>query len=364
MVKRVQCPGSFEGSLKQFYEQHGAGVALERDALTRAHQAVVAALEDSPLLVIRNFGKYQQAGKRFTSSDGSLAFVVGDNEPVVWSWLRHAAEENVDLCRHFEQQEIPISMAPAKGELEEDWKAWGNGDKAKPSERMRGEHGGRWKLCHTFRAAPDHLGDSAEDIRARFVRNFHPLNHFWFASEFRWRSGSFEMKPTARLGEWPPLCLGMWDLVSDRYPEQARWFLAQAKVEIREVDESARRELTDFSFAWRPTQSAFESAPTARSDRGMAVVEVRENGQGRYHLQGFGKSQGGEDRKRPFEVVVYGLDGTERARSLPTTAEELGIAKNGMKDYLEDAYRRTDFIIFDDDQTLSPDCFGYALTWR
>lgn len=363
-MKRNQCPGSFEGSVKQFYEQHGAGVTLESDALQRAHQAVEAAVEDSPLLVVRSFGKYKQAAKRFTSSEGSQSFVVGDNEPVVWSWLRHDAGETVDLCRHFEQQTIPISMAPAKGEVEGDWKAWGNGDKAKPSERMRGERGGRWKLCHIFRAAPDHLEDSAEDIRARFVRNFHPLNHFWFASEFRWKSGFFEMKPTARLGEWAPLCLGMWDLACARYPEQARWFRAQAKVTNRELDESTRRALTDFSFAWRTTQPVLESPPAARSEQGIAVVEVRENGRGRYHLQGFGKSQGGEDRKQPFEVVVYGLDGTERARSLPTTAEKLGIAKNGMKDYLEDAYRRTDFVTFDDDEALSPDCFGSVLTWR
>ena len=150
-----QCPLRFEGAASSFVERWVQAISLEPEQLTRADEQVRRALERSPLLLVRNFGQFQEAARpaRPYRCDDALSFVVCDNEPVVWFWRRHRENERFDLLDAIEQQSLPISMAPSNGEREKNWKTWGNGDAPLPRDRWRGCHGGRWKLCHVFQAA-------------------------------------------------------------------------------------------------------------------------------------------------------------------------------------------------------------------
>ncbi len=77
----------------------------------------------------------------------------------------------------------------------------------------------------------------------------------------------------------------------------------------------------------------------------MREFTIRENARGRFHLEGFGASCGGDDRDEPFFFVVRARNGREIARSSTTTARALGIAEHGRKDYDVDVFHQTDFFI-------------------
>ncbi len=366
----VRCPEAFEGTLDAWLEKLGIATTLDSAAARLAHEAVVDAADRASTLIVRAFKGYTKAGKLESSrADGaSIQFVVGDNEPAVWFWRQHAdGRAPVNLREAMASQTIPISMAPSRGEDEALWKEWGNGDASRPTERWRGVRGGRWKLCHIFAASPPHLGDSPVDIRARFIRAFHPLNQFWFPSEYRWKQGYFEMKPKARLGEWQALCLAMWDSHARRHPELAQWFLAHASVTEGENATEARAELRPFSFRWQETAAASEQrdSPEPQAPHVDAVCEfdVVENSCGRFHLRSFGERVGGPDRDKPFVFVVRNAEGEEVDRSSVVTVDALKIGALGRRDYDKNEYRITDFMILTSDGAPLPNSLVAQRAW-
>jgi hypothetical protein len=191
-----KCENYYNGNMKNFLEKYHHNF-MKKKQIEIAHAQILDCLssEHHGGLITRNFKSYSNSGRTYFSSDESnIKFFVGDNEPVVYFWTHLYNEKSIDLAYSIQEKIIPISMAPNSkgGECKKKWKVWGNGDtNSSPNSSWRGISGGRWKLCHIFQAAPKHLGDSTVDIRARFVRNFHPLNHFWFPSEYNWKIGCF-----------------------------------------------------------------------------------------------------------------------------------------------------------------------------
>ncbi|NOJ90185.1 hypothetical protein HNV26_31965 [Myxococcus xanthus] len=328
------------------------------------------AMQESELLLVRNFGGYQKAAERYHLSN-RRSFVVGDNEPVVWHWRHHYEQRPVDLLDALKRQLIPISIAVSSGEKEASWATWGNGDAGRPENRWRGVKGGRWKLCHVFPAAPSHLDDSEEAILARFVRNFHPINQFWFASDYNWKSrGRYEMSPKARLGEWPEVCMAFWRAYSARYPQEAVWFQNAARLSERELQAANFASDPLIKFWWRaeppvpPSSGGTRISPSiAQSATGSEnalkkrldnICSIRETGTGRFHLSQMGKTIGGSERDVPFRFQVVDASGGVIAESSEETARGLGIAERGRRDYDADKYHQTDFMKWECGQGLVP----------
>lgn len=363
-----KCPDHFAGSISLFIEQFAAETFLASGAVERAQRLVAEAMERSDPLLVRNFGSYQRAAEGYRTADGKRSFVVGDNEPVVWFW-RHLHEGRpVDLTAALCDQALPISMSPDRDEDARNWATWGNGDRNRANERWRGVNGGRWKLCHIFQAAPAHLDDSEPGLTARFVRNFHPLNHFWFASEYVWKNhGRFVMSPEPRLGESTAVCMAFWREYCARYPSEANWFMSAAGLNSSELDAAKSTRDPTVEFKWEPDEGMgpdsverpFHPRTETIPGRGLVadranVCIIRETSEGRFHLGHFGKSIGGQDRDVPFKFRVIDVTGRLLAESAPATAAELGIAVVGRGDYDGDNYRQRDFMRREAGKALVP----------
>jgi len=361
----IRCGDSFTGRLEAFIDQYMSRMVLDEHTMSQAHASVVHALSQGGPLIVRGFGEHNQAGRVARSSDDAVSFVAGDNEPVVWFWRQNFHGHGpVDLVKLIAERDIPISMAPATGEDGAAWVRWGSGDATRVANRWRGAVGGRWKLCHIFQAAPRHLGSSGADIRARFIRNLHPINHFWFASEYKWRAhGAFEMTPHARLGEWPPLCLGVWEYFVSRYPREAKWFMENAGIDPSEMASTQRSPLEPFSFEWTNAPVATAAGePSPRTDGQQFIVQ--ENPNGRFHLTGFGAAVGGADRGQPFTFVVQDVDGRVLLSSHPQTAVELRIGADGREHYDANRYSNTDFVVRNSDDDVVPhSALGRRVKW-
>lgn len=361
-----RCPDRFAGTFDDWMREADA-TFLDAAALRAGHEAVAAALHAAPVLVVRSFRGFTSAGRLESVGRGADAvrFVVGDNEPAVWFRRRLSeAPRATDLPTALADQTLPISLAPSEGDTPDEWRTWGTGDAPHRVERWRGVDGGRWKLCHVFDAAPAHLGARPADVRARFVRAFHPLNVFWFASEYRWRRGHYVMSPSPRLGEWAPLRRAFWNEHAARYPELARWFLEHANVAATELPENGGSSPGTFSFHWVPTAAAPSAATSAPpSLLAPREVVVRENGEGRFHLQGFGAALGGPERAHPITFSVRARDGSEIARSRVTTAIDIAIAQRSQGDYDANRFRITDFVVLDEDQNVVPRAAAAKRAW-
>jgi hypothetical protein len=351
-----RCPDHFKGRVSQFIDRFAERTFLPAATVAHAQRLVIDAMAPGRLLVVRNFGNYQTAAIANQSSDRKRTFVVGDNEPVVWFWRRLFAGTPVDLAEAIRRQELPISMSPQRGEEERHWATWGTGDASRLRERWRGAHGGRWKLCHVFGAAPAHLDDSESGLLARFVRNFHPINHFWFASEYPWSHGRFIMSPEPRLGESAAVCMAFWQAYSARYPKEADWFIEAARLSEVERKAACAASDPDVEFRWevRPLTKGTPAAAPEDTGRTESVCVVRETDTGRFHLAQFGQSIGGPNRDKPFRFEVFSADGELLAQSGKVTAKELGIAERGRGDYDADRYHQTDFLIWEEGERLVP----------
>jgi len=356
-----RCPDHFTGPVSSFI--HGRpDIFLTRAGVAFAHAEVIRALDLCETLLVRGFGRYNKSAQPYSASDdAALKFVVGDNESPMWFWrsmweVGRTSEPAIPpvLTDGIRTQRIPVSMAPSKGESESNWATWGTGDHSRPKERWRGVHGGRWKLCHIFQAAPQHLGDTKADLRARFVRNFHPMNHFLFASEYAWKNhGQFQMRPRGQLGEWAPVCLSYWDHYSRLFPAEAQWFVKHARIAPLELTVPAGTTLDPtVAFQWTKSQRISRTTTPALSTSN--TLEIRETANGRFHLSGFGVAIGGPNRDVPFTFHVLDAQGELIAESAASTATELGIAERGRGDYDRNQFRQTDFFVARDGGAPQP----------
>ncbi len=342
-----KCPDHFKGEVEDFIQSYKENF-LSNTQVGLAHQQIKNHLLNKQLLVTRNFSNYQAAARLNSSSDDLIKFVVGDNEPIVWFWRHLYNNIDFNLSDSVLSQIIPISMAPQEGEAKNDWLKWGSGDELKTDRKWRGVNGGKWKLCHIFQAAPEHLGDDEKSIQARFVRNFHPLNHFWFASEYKWKQGHFEMNPT-RLGEQSEVCLTYWKHYKNIYRDYIEWFIEHALVIESEILSAGS--LNPFiEFSWINSESKAVlpkrtfSTTTTSALKSLDILEVKESKNGTFNLSGFGVKYSGENGDGQFSIRVLDRQGNLLAESEVTSASRLNIGSSG-RDYLANRYSQSNLML-------------------
>ncbi len=83
----------------------------------------------------------------------------------------------------------------------------------------------------------------------------------------------------------------------------------------------------------------------------MPVHEIRENGEGRFHLQNFGRQVCGQDGSSCFTLIVRDSMNNEIARIEDLTAADMNIGSEG-RHFNESTYRVTDFFVWGPDRTL------------
>lgn len=345
-----RCPDLFSGKISEFIQQFEKDLILNATQMRQAHDQVVAAV-DSSLFIVRSFSKQNKAGELYESSCGTQKYTVGDNEPVVWFWRQIHSGLPVNLNQVILNQTLPISMAPGKGEDKKKWSCWGSGDDSKSQSRWRGYEGGRWKLCHIHQASPKHLNSTKAELIARFVRNFHPMNHFWFASEYIWKTGHFEMTP-ARLGEIKDVCLAFWNYYCKKFPYEAEWFRKYALLSSSEL--VPLNPDPEVKFKWIGGTREIPVVPLKINEG--SVLTIQENGAGKFHIENMGRTIGGIDRKQPFSIIVKNGAGNILASTGPITAELIGLAKRGLEDYNRDCYHYSYFLKYDEDFRPIPNC--------
>ena len=353
-----KCPYKFDGNIEDFLRQN-SGILLSQEQLFRGCDQVIEAVERGKDLIVRSFKDHTLSGYKYTSGDKGRSFRVGDNEPVIRFWrAMYEADQKFNLSEEIFNQDIPISIAPGKGEKQEHWKKWGSGDNARLKDRWRGYSGGRWKLCHIFQAAPQHLYQTDSDIIARFVRNFFPINHFWFVSEYNWKSGRYIVSPK-NAGENRDICLRVFRFFLEEYNiiDYSKWFTKFAKIDDFEIKSSVEEPV--FCFELRVDRITIKSDSESFIDddsKNKTPYEfiVKENTNGRFHLSDFGISIGGPTREKLFIILVKDVDDNLLARSRPVSAKVLGIANRGTMDYNRDSFFQRDFFVYKDGEIAVP----------
>lgn len=104
-----------------------------------------------------------------------------------------------------------------------------------------------------------------------------------------------------------------------------------------------------------PEVGSLGAAPGA-----FPIFEVKENENGKTHLQNFGVRIGGVDRRSPFVFRVFDAKEELIAESLPVTAHDLGIAARGRMDYDRNKFHQSHF--FQDGQPHS--AIGRRIRWK